>query len=159
VHGVHLSFDMHEGNLNVNSFCSLLAVGELKKAGKLRPGEPMPNQLQVRIVRARNLKAMDYNLFSSERTSDPYVRVKVRNEEYVTRTQYKTLNPMYDQTFELFCDDPSAVLHVSLFDEDVGSQDFLGQWYCTVKYLKDCPMERQVLHGPRQTWTLITCLV
>jgi hypothetical protein len=26
------------------------------------------------------------------------------------------------------------VLHVSLFDEDVDADDFLGQWYCTTLY-------------------------
>ena len=40
---------------------------------------------------------MDLNLFGGERTSDPYARVKVRSEEYATRTQYKTVNPMFDQ--------------------------------------------------------------
>jgi hypothetical protein len=50
VNGVHLSFDLHEGNLNVNSFCTLLAIGELKKAGKLKADEPMPNQLQVQCT-------------------------------------------------------------------------------------------------------------
>lgn len=48
VSGIHLSFDMHKSKLNINGFSTLLAKGEVKRFGKLKPDEPMPNQVKVR---------------------------------------------------------------------------------------------------------------
>lgn len=57
----------------------------------------------------------------------------------------RCLDPMYNETFTLFCDDPSAVLHISVYDEDIGlmQDDFLGQWFATLKHLIHKPVPRQ----------------
>jgi hypothetical protein len=39
------------------------------------------------------------------------------------------------ETFHLPLSDPSAVLHVEVFDEDAASHEFIGQWCMTLKWL------------------------
>ncbi|KAK3275779.1 hypothetical protein CYMTET_16109, partial [Cymbomonas tetramitiformis] len=143
---VHLNFEMHNGVFNINGFSSYIARGELIRAGCLKPGEPCPNTLLVRVIRAVDLKASDLNV-DGTRTSDPKVVITARTEVKVTRTQMRTLNPMWNETFQLHCKDPSTVLHLTVWDEDLGVDDFLGQWRMTVKYLL---LNHQ--HSPCKGW-------
>ncbi|KAK3281289.1 hypothetical protein CYMTET_10910 [Cymbomonas tetramitiformis] len=132
---VDLNFELCDGMFNINGFSKLIAVGECKRLGNMKKTQPIPNKLEVSIIRARGLKAADYDYISGKGTSDPFVKVKCRTEEVRTRTNMYTCTPMYNEKFEIHCDDPSAVLHITVWDEDIGVDDFLGQWYCTVKWL------------------------
>ena len=46
VSGVHLSFDMEHSQLNINGFSTLLAIGALKKEGKLKKDEAKAKKAQ-----------------------------------------------------------------------------------------------------------------
>ena len=73
------------------------------------------------IVRATDIRVAD--LLSS----DPYVRVECNGRTFRTRVKRQTLNPDYNETFEVDVSDPSEVLRISLWDWDrLSADDFLG---------------------------------
>ena len=59
-----------------------------------------PNALHVRIIRARDLPAVDTNLLSKN-SSDPYVLLECCGERARTTTKKKTLSPSWHEYFEL----------------------------------------------------------
>ncbi|GBG30471.1 Protein C2-DOMAIN ABA-RELATED 1 [Hondaea fermentalgiana] len=107
---------------------------DLSHARELLKDE-LPNKLRVTIIRARNLAPSERTRFSARASADPKVVVKIREHQAVTSTRYKTVKPMWQETFEFPVTDPSAVLHISVLDEDFAQADFLGQWVMTMKYL------------------------
>jgi len=142
LHIVGFTFDMEvaRGKLNINEMTRTFAVGDVAaKLGLLNvPPERVemdqrwPNVLEVQVVRARTLLAMDSNGMS-----DPYAVVSLRGQKHVTKTVLETLNPMWNsEVYRFHITDPSAVLHVQLWDRDFGMQaDYLGQWIITLKHL------------------------
>ena len=73
-----------------------ITAAELQAA---RPphGLPRPNQLRVRLIKAKELPAMDTQMFSSKTTSsDPFATVSYRGVEHKTEVQKKELNPVWD---------------------------------------------------------------
>jgi hypothetical protein len=136
--GFTLDFQLSTKNrLNINEMTKEFAMNELKQnlfiKRKIDPKQfKFPNLLEVQVVRARNLKAMDRNGLS-----DPYYVIKVRKEKRKSDTIMKCLNPMFPTKIEQFhVLDPAAVLHIQMWDEDFGKQsDFIGQWIITLKWL------------------------
>jgi hypothetical protein len=120
-----------EGEFNINGFTRLLAEGEAFAGFN----GPRPNCLEVHVVAARGLKAMDINRLSGRRSSDPKVKISCRWEQKKTHTVMKNLNPMWNQKFQFHCSDPSCVLHLRVLDEDVSKDQLIGQWMMTTKYL------------------------
>lgn len=122
------------GRLNINEMTKAFAMGELNAAFRAKKidSKPKPNMLEVRVLRARNLLAKDSNGFS-----DPYAVVQLRRESKQTSITMKTLNPVWTHdTFQYQIRDPSAVIHVALWDADFGKKaDFLGHWVMTLKWL------------------------
>jgi len=115
-----------------------------------------PNCLEVQVMGARNLRAMDSNGLS-----DPYYTVRVRRQKIDSPTVVKTLNPAFPPRIEqFFVNDPSAVLVVELWDQDVGrSSDLVGKWNTTLKWLlmdpnnmKLCERESLTEEDCRQGW-------
>ncbi|ORX59569.1 hypothetical protein DM01DRAFT_1282559 [Hesseltinella vesiculosa] len=69
----------------------------------------------IRVVRAENLVAKDSNGLS-----DPYVVLEINDKQVArTRTVYETLNPRWDQTFDLWLDNKTIDVSVIVFDEDL----------------------------------------
>ncbi|KAI9316096.1 hypothetical protein BX666DRAFT_2028321 [Dichotomocladium elegans] len=69
----------------------------------------------IRIVRADNLLGLDNNGLS-----DPYVVLEINKEEVVkTRTIYKTVNPRWDQTFDIVLNERAVDVLALVYDEDV----------------------------------------
>ena len=80
-------------------------------------------RLAVRVIRARNLRAMDFNGFS-----DPYVKLQVGKQRFKTKVVKMNLNPEWDQEFSFVVADVREVLKLDVYDEDlIGIDDFLGQ--------------------------------
>eukprot|EP00924_Labyrinthula_sp_SR-Ha-C_P016759 augustus_masked-scaffold_6-processed-gene-14.62-mRNA-1 protein AED:0.16 eAED:0.30 QI:0/0/0/1/1/1/3/201/695 len=124
------NFQMYDGKFNINEFTKILATGEAKQVlGK----DPFPNQLQVTILRGRNLKP-----HRLKRTIDPYVVVRIRRNHKHTSTKTETLDPMYNETLCFNLDDPSVVMEIAVYDRDSPSgtqMTFIGHWAMTTKYL------------------------
>jgi hypothetical protein len=80
-----------------------------------------PNALHVRIIRARNLPAVDTNLLSKN-SSDPYVLLECCGERARTTTKKRELNPDYGEAF-LLSRDEDEPLSLVVMDADVLSAD------------------------------------
>ncbi|XP_066262385.1 multiple C2 and transmembrane domain-containing protein isoform X3 [Euwallacea similis] len=80
-------------------------------------------QLRIFLRRGRGLIAMDKNGLS-----DPYVKFKIGGRLiYKSRTIYRELNPMWDESFTVPIEDPFLPISIKVFDYDWGLQDdFMG---------------------------------
>eukprot|EP00727_Mastigamoeba_balamuthi_P009618 m51a1_g5279 putative tellurium resistance protein TerZ (401) ;mRNA; f:170873-173925 len=88
------------------------------------------NKLWVSVVEARNVPAADIG-----GTSDPYVKIKdvdgLGGHGAKTNWKKKTLNPVWNETFEFDFNYKLQGLHFHVFDHDmVGSDDLIGK--CSV---------------------------
>ncbi|CAO2162917.1 unnamed protein product [Urochloa humidicola] len=80
-------------------------------------------RLTVRVLEARNLRAMDSNGFS-----DPYVKLQLGKQRFKTKVIKMNLNPTWDQEFSFLVGDVRDVLKLDVYDEDIlQMDDFLGQ--------------------------------
>lgn len=79
-------------------------------------------RLSVRVIEARNLRAMDSNGFS-----DPYVKLQLGKQRFKTKVIKMNLNPTWDQEFSFLVGDIKDVLKLDVYDEDIlQMDDFLG---------------------------------
>ena len=81
----------------------------------------------IRVVRAENLQALDKNGLS-----DPYVVLEINQRETAkTRTVYKTLNPRWDQSFDIWLNERDVEALAMVYDEDmIGSNRECGSvWF------------------------------
>lgn len=81
----------------------------------------------VKIVRAENLLPADNNGLS-----DPYVVLEIDNKHIArTRTVYETLNPRWDQVFDLWLTNETIDVLAIVFDEDVigADEELGGHWF------------------------------
>ncbi|ORX53565.1 hypothetical protein DM01DRAFT_1322519 [Hesseltinella vesiculosa] len=69
----------------------------------------------VKVVRGENLQPLD-----KTGLSDPYVVLSFgENQSSRTRTVYETLNPRWDQTFDMWLDDKTTDVLAVVYDEDM----------------------------------------
>ena len=81
----------------------------------------------IRVVRAENLQALDKNGLS-----DPYVVLEINQREIAkTRTVYKTLNPRWDQSFDIWLNERDVEALAMVYDEDmIGANQECGSvWF------------------------------
>ncbi|CEP08882.1 hypothetical protein [Parasitella parasitica] len=85
----------------------------------------------IRVVRAENLKPMDNNGLS-----DPYVSFEIDGKTITrTRTVYETLNPRWDQEFDMYLNDDAVDVCVVVNDEDMlGSDENCGVAWFTLSH-------------------------
>ncbi|XP_034041068.1 multiple C2 and transmembrane domain-containing protein 2 isoform X2 [Thalassophryne amazonica] len=75
-----------------------------------------------------NLKE-GHNLVIRDRcgTSDPYVKFKLEGKTlYKSKVIYKSLNPIWNETFSLPVKDLSQRLYIKVYDRDLTTDDFMG---------------------------------
>ena len=100
--------------------------GEVERIDKV--SRPL-GKLQIQIVEAENLIAMDMHLSGS---SDPYVDVHLEGSYYRTAA-VQSCNPQWQSAgAELPFTSFDSLLHIVLFDSDVVFQndDYLGEACC-----------------------------
>lgn len=78
----------------------------------------------VMLVEGRDMLAMD-----EEGTSDPYCKFRLGGERYKTKTVYETLDPKWQEQFELYLyEDQGQDLDITVWDKDQRSKDdFMGR--------------------------------
>jgi hypothetical protein len=78
--------------------------------------------LIIRIRRGRSLMICDPNGFS-----DPYCMIFMGGLEYRTQTIWKTLDPVFEETFTIPLDGATKDIQIGVYDEDKYSgDDFMG---------------------------------
>ncbi|KAG5898682.1 hypothetical protein JTB14_030632 [Gonioctena quinquepunctata] len=79
------------------------------------------NEAVKKLLKAHQLKLMDS-------LSDPYVKFKCGGRlVYKSRTVYRDLNPVWDESFTIPIEDPFIPISIKVFDYDWGLQDdFMG---------------------------------
>lgn len=82
----------------------------------------MIGKLIVRIFKAEGLAAADIN-----GKSDPFIKMNLVNQYHRTSTQYKTLNPEWNEMFHFDILDIHNQLDLLVYDEDRHGEDFLGR--------------------------------
>ena len=123
----------------------------------LQPDEAeWPNCLVVRVVRAKEVKAMDWALLDAPK-SDPLVSVSLGGETVTTATVKSNLNPVWDDArFEFDAADEDAVVTFEVKDEDrfllgaYKNYDFLGRAEVRVGDLAGPPERRWFELGGRE---------
>ncbi|KAG8222833.1 hypothetical protein J437_LFUL010349 [Ladona fulva] len=90
------------------------------------------------LIEGKNLVAMDM-----DGLSDPYVKFRLGNEKYKSKTVYKSLNPNWLEQFDLHLyDDQSQDLEITVWDKDSRTKDdFMGR--CVIDLSK---LEREKTH-------------
>ncbi|XP_069826157.1 extended synaptotagmin-1 [Dendropsophus ebraccatus] len=93
------------------------------------------NVLRVFILEAENLIAKDNFMGGMIKgKSDPYVVIRSGGKSVQTRVIKETLNPRWDQTFEIMVTDvPGQDIEFLLFDKDIDKDDSLGSCKVPVK--------------------------
>lgn len=90
-------------------------------------------QMRIHLKRGHGLAAMDKN-----GTSDPYVKFKTAGRlVFKSRTVYRDLNPVWDESFTIPVEDPFVPIHIKVFDYDWGLQDdFMGSAFLDLTTLE-----------------------
>lgn len=92
------------------------------------------NELHIAVLQARGLLALDTSLLSRERTSDPFVRIKIDGhdggggfEKRKTRHVNKDLSPVWNEAFSWAnVSDSSLTINVAVKDKDTIGDKFMG---------------------------------
>lgn len=88
--------------------------------------------LHISIIQARDLRAADFN------NSDPFVSINCNRRQTKTKVIMKTLDPEWNEHFEIDITDPFHIIKVIVYDWDrFSSNDFLGQFIFPIADLAD----------------------
>lgn len=112
-----------------------------------------PNELVVTVIQARNLQALDTSLFTREKTSDPFVKIKLLGggstspsfQKEKTKVVLKNhIRPSWNETFTWAGVKDSALsLHVVVKDKDTMTDSFMGGVDIPIAAFRDKVMVRK----------------
>lgn len=86
-------------------------------------GDVLPHAVvRLRIHEAHDLFASDFHCFR-KRTSDPFVKIKLGLQKVQTTTKKQTLNPVWNEDFDLLLHDKKQRIFIEVFDHDVARSD------------------------------------
>jgi hypothetical protein len=87
--------------------------------------------LDIRICGARKLK--NTQVFGK---IDPFCKVTLEGKQYTTHTANNTTEPIWDEVFKFNVkDENSSRLHFAIWDKNVVSDDFLGEYFMSLSGL------------------------
>jgi len=86
--------------------------------------------LKLHFARASGLRAADYSFFFRPPKSDPFLTCQIRarpTSKITTKTKYGTLEPVWDESFQMDGVKPGETLDIAVYDYDlIGDNDKLG---------------------------------
>ncbi|CAG8504841.1 4575_t:CDS:2 [Diversispora eburnea] len=90
----------------------------------------METTLRIGVLAARELAAAD-----KDGSSDPYAVIRVANKKHETAVIKKTLNPVWNTSFDIRISEQNVPPHVTVtvWDEDRFGRDFLGEVTIPIK--------------------------
>jgi len=86
---------------------------------KIQKETHAPSVFVINLKNGKDLVSKDLNGFS-----DPYVKFNLNGVKAKSKVQYKTLNPIWNETFTFHASDKD-VIHIEIWDEDKFSTDDL----------------------------------
>ncbi|CAB4375890.1 unnamed protein product [Rhizophagus irregularis] len=88
--------------------------------------------LRIGVLAARDLAAADKDGFS-----DPYAVIRIANKKYETAVIKKTLNPVWNSSFDIKLSETNVPPHITItvWDEDRFGRDFLGEITIPIKQI------------------------
>lgn len=88
--------------------------------------------LRIGVLAARDLAAGDKDGFS-----DPYAVIRVANKKYETEVIKKSLNPVWNSSFDIKLSEANVPQHITItvWDEDRFGRDFLGEITIPIKQI------------------------
>ncbi|XP_051261119.1 extended synaptotagmin-3 [Dicentrarchus labrax] len=92
---------------------------------------PLPRGVvRVHLLEAKDLVAKDtYMMGLVKGKSDPYVKLRVGNRKFKSKTIKENLNPTWNEVYEFVVHEaPGQELELELYDEDTDKDDFLGRY-------------------------------
>ncbi|GES78242.1 phosphatidylserine decarboxylase [Rhizophagus clarus] len=86
----------------------------------------------IGVLAARDLAAADKDGFS-----DPYAVIRIANKKYETAVIKKTLNPVWNSSFDIKLSETNVPPHITItvWDEDRFGRDFLGEITIPIKQI------------------------
>ncbi|KAG5841078.1 hypothetical protein ANANG_G00195780 [Anguilla anguilla] len=116
-----------------------LAITVLPKEGDFREAQPHQSMrlsdvhrkaqlwrgiVSISLIEGRGLQPMDSNGFS-----DPYVKFRLGNQKYSSKTIPKTLNPQWREQFDFHLyEELGGIVDITVWDKDAGKKDdFMGR--------------------------------
>eukprot|EP00633_Aureoumbra_lagunensis_P001404 CAMPEP_0197293340 /NCGR_PEP_ID=MMETSP0890-20130614/27927_1 /TAXON_ID=44058 ORGANISM="Aureoumbra lagunensis, Strain CCMP1510" /NCGR_SAMPLE_ID=MMETSP0890 /ASSEMBLY_ACC=CAM_ASM_000533 /LENGTH=1153 /DNA_ID=CAMNT_0042767987 /DNA_START=778 /DNA_END=4239 /DNA_ORIENTATION=+ len=158
-----IAFEKAQGKLNVNEIGAALARGEIRKAAKRNDAakrltrskifsELLSGKLSIEVFAARHLDAAARGHKNGDRivstggrlrqglvkVSAPstFVKVTVRGRTKRSNTILRSANPSFgDHIAEFFVSDPSAVIHIAIYEELPFGDALIAQFSTTLKQL------------------------
>ena len=104
----------------------MIGIGNNKKTSAVFGGpkmKPSNSNLLIKIISGKSLMACDSN-----NLSDPYCCIFFDGQEYRTDVIWKTLNPVWNQQFNIPITGVSKDIQIGVYDSDkYSNDDFMGQ--------------------------------
>lgn len=95
--------------LDTNGHSEVSSITSTRKGGKKSTPSTVKikrkkSMVNIMVIEAKNLRAVDWN----NNTSDPSCKVSIGKEKFRTSTKYKTVNPVWKESFSIGWDEASC---------------------------------------------------
>lgn len=107
----------------------------------------MSHRLHIKICEGKNLLGMDLG-----GKSDPYVTLRLQSQDkrnvQKTRIISNTVNPIWNQEFDIIVEDPNDILLINMYDEDIKNDEkMMNQLeYPVNTWPIGCPLDRKEVY-------------
>ena len=92
-----------------------------------------PNELQICVIQAKGVLAMDTAIFAANNTSDPYCQIVLQGSaeataapKMKTRTINKCLEPVWNESFSIAIKSQETSVSFLVYDKNVSFDKFMG---------------------------------
>merc|ERR1712025_749506 len=109
------------------------------------------DKIELKIHKARDLEKK--GMFGKV---DAYVQIKINDQTFKTETIKNNQNPEWNYVNSITFKNPSDIMEITVFDEDIGRDDFLGTLVLNVQENKDLEEQWMPLKNCKSGEILLT---